>query len=81
MLIRRTALVTLNIFYYRPDYQHLIQEFIWSTSDFVPELQRTQQFLQHWHKNIDAVIKEVLLGVAGERARRLEAVDAVFKLN
>lgn len=81
MLIRRTALVTLNIFYYRPDYQNLIQEFTWSTSDVVPELQRTQKFLQHWHQNIDAVIKEILLGMAGEKARKLEAVDAVFKLN
>jgi uncharacterized protein Usg len=81
MLIRRPALVTINIVYYRPDYQSLIQEFIWSTLDHVPELHRTQKFLHHWHHNIDAVIKEILLAVAGDTPRRVRNVDEVFTLN
>lgn len=81
MLIRRTTIVTLDIFYYRPDYQHLIQEFVWTLDDYVPELQRTQAFLQFWKQNIDAVIKEILLGVSGETPRKLEAVDHLFRLN
>jgi uncharacterized protein Usg len=81
MLIRRTTIVTLDIFYYRPDYQNLIQEFVWSLDDYVPELQRTHKFLKFWQQNIDAVIKEILLGVSGATPRKLEAVDHLFRLN
>ena len=81
MLIRQASVVTLNVYYYRPDYTSLIQEFVWSTNDFVPELLRTQAFLSHWHKNIDAVIKEIALGISGQNKRKIEAVDHLFRLN
>lgn len=54
-------IVTVNIFYYMPDYQSIIQEFIWQTMDQVPQYYRVHQFLNFWHKNIDAVIKEILV--------------------
>ncbi len=81
MLIRRPSIVTINVFYYLPDYTHIIQEFVWSTNDFVPELMRTHAFLSHWHKNIDAVVKEILVGIAGETQRKIESVDHLFRLN
>jgi uncharacterized protein Usg len=49
--------------------------------DYVPELQRTHKFLKFWQQNIDAVIKEILLGVSGATPRKLEAVDHLFRLN
>jgi uncharacterized protein Usg len=54
---------------------------VWSLDDYVPELQRTHKFLKFWQQNIDAVIKEILLGVSGATPRKLEAVDHLFRLN
>ena len=42
-----------------PDYTHILQEFIWQTSDFRPEYPRVHKFLNYWHDNIEAVISEV----------------------
>lgn len=63
MWTARKHIVTLNVIYYMPDYEHLLQEFIWTCEDSLPELKRTHGFLLHWKQNIDAVIKEVLMGV------------------
>jgi uncharacterized protein Usg len=81
MLIRSRQLVTIDIFYYRPDYTNLIQEFIWQTEDLVPDLSRTHRFLNYWHQNIDAVVQEVLLSVNDKRIASYRSVDAFLKLN
>ena len=52
-------IVTVDVLYYMPDFNDIVQEFIWQTPDITPELPRVHKFLNHWHKNIDAVIKEV----------------------
>jgi uncharacterized protein Usg len=54
-------LTLLKIDYYIPDYQHIIQEFVWELIDIPPEFPRVMLFLDHWHKHIEAVIKEVYL--------------------
>ena len=58
MFIRK-RLVTLNILYWMPDYNNILQQFIWQTKDIVPEYPRVHKFLNFWHKEIDAVIAEV----------------------
>jgi uncharacterized protein Usg len=55
----RKNLVTVDIFYYVPDYSSLIQEFVWQTEDLVPELPRVHRFLNYWKDEVEAVIKEV----------------------
>ena len=42
-----------------PDYNHILQEFIWQTADVRPEYPRVHRFLNYWHDNIEAVIAEV----------------------
>ena len=42
-----------------PDYKHILQQFIWQTSDVRPEYPRVHRFLNYWHDNIEAVISEV----------------------
>ena len=51
--------MTLNVLYWMPDYTHILQEFIWQTSDVRPEYPRVHRFLNYWHDNIEAVISEV----------------------
>ena len=57
MIIKK--LVTLNILYWMPDYNNILQQFIWQTKDIVPEYPRVHRFLNFWYKEIDAVIAEV----------------------
>lgn len=57
----RKNLVTIDIFYYIPDYDNIVQEFVWQTEDVVPEFPRVHRFLNFWKKDIDAVIQEVIL--------------------
>ncbi len=59
MIIVKKTIVTLNIFYWMPDYEHILQQFIWQTADVRPEYPRVQRFLNYWHNNIEAVIEEI----------------------
>ncbi len=53
-------LVTLGVIYYRPDHRLLLNELYWQTDDWVPELPRVHSFLNFWHREIDAVIADVI---------------------
>ena len=59
MILIKNTIVTLNVLYWMPDYTHILQEFIWQTSDVRPEYPRVHRFLNYWHDNIEAVISEV----------------------
>jgi len=59
MILVRNTIVTLNVLYWMPDYNHVLQEFIWQTSDIRPEYPRVYKFLNYWHDNIEAVISEI----------------------
>ena len=69
MIIKST--VTTQIFYYRPDYVWLIQEFVWQCRDIVPELPKVHEFLNFWHDEIDATINQINIAyVSKERSYR-----------
>ena len=57
MIVREPVLI--RIYYYLPDYSSLVQEFMWSTMDIIPEYPRINKFLQYWHDNIDAAIASI----------------------
>ena len=59
MIIVKKTIVTVNVLYWMPDYNHILQEFIWQTADVRPEYPRVHRFLTYWHNNIEAVISEV----------------------
>jgi len=59
MILIKNTIVTLNILYWMPDYEHILQQFIWQTSDVRPEYPRVHRFLNYWHDNIEGVISEV----------------------
>ena len=60
-LIKRRTLVTLNIFYWMPDYENILQQLIWQTMDVKPKYPRVHKFLDHWHNNIDAKLSEIII--------------------
>ena len=55
------TLITLNVFYWMPDYENILQQFIWQTMDVKPKYPRVHIFLDYWYKNIDAVVSEVVI--------------------
>ena len=59
MILIKNTIVTVNVFYWMPDYHHILQEFIWQTYDVTPEYPRVHNFLNYWHDNIEAVIEEI----------------------
>jgi Usg protein, probable subunit of phosphoribosylanthranilate isomerase len=63
-LINNKVFVMVNIFYWLPDYDDIIQEFIWQTKDTQPTYPRVNKFLFYWKNNVDAVINEVVLSTS-----------------
>ena len=63
-LVNNKVLVMVNIFYWMPDYEDIIQEFIWQTKDVQPTYPRVNEFLFYWKNNIDAIINEVVLSTS-----------------
>ena len=59
IIIKRKILVTLNVYYWMPDYENILQQFIWQTMDVKPKYPRIHKFLDHWHNNIDAIVSEI----------------------
>ena len=58
-IIKRKILVTLNVYYWLPDYQNILQQFVWQTLDTKPKYPRVHKFVNYWHNNIDAIVNEV----------------------
>ena len=81
MIFRSKQLVTVDIFYFMPGYQNLIQEFVWQTEDIVPEMYRTHKFLDYWHHNIDAIVQEVMIMTNDKKIGSYRSVDHFLKLN
>lgn len=61
MFIDGERLTTVQILYYLPDYENLVQEFIWQTLDLKPTFPRVNRFVTYWHENIEARIKEIIV--------------------
>lgn len=61
LLINKFCIATVQIYYYRPDYKNIIQEFVWQTEDIKPKFPRINQFLLYWKENITAPIESIEL--------------------
>ncbi|WP_300381499.1 aspartate-semialdehyde dehydrogenase [Henriciella sp.] len=53
------GLLTAEIIYYRPDFPKLLQSFVWQTVDRAPKFPRLAGFLDHWRREIEAVIHSI----------------------
>lgn len=59
LLLPRLLTVTLAVSYYRLDYPSILQDFVWQLDDRTPDFPRVHKFLDHWRREIEAVIAEV----------------------
>ena len=55
----KKELITVQVYYWMPDYNNILQQFLWQTLDISPHFYTVHRFLNFWHKNIDAIIQEV----------------------
>jgi uncharacterized protein Usg len=53
--------VSVNVIYYLPDHQNLLNEFIWTTLDLKPKYPRVKRFLDFWEAEIEGKIKQVII--------------------
>ena len=55
----KNDLTTVKVIYYLPDYNHILQEFIFQQYDIRPDYPKLDKFLRFWKKNIEARIHRV----------------------
>ncbi len=62
--IRGGGLLTAEILYWRPDFPSLLQSFAFQSVDRAPEFPRLHAFLDHWRREIEAVIHSIRIAHA-----------------
>jgi len=80
--LKGARLLTAEVLYYMPDHPKLLQTFMWQLVDEAPKYPRLEQFLDHWRREIEAVIHSVRVA-HGELLAPAEWRNAsgVFRLN
>ncbi len=58
-------LTTAKILYHMPDYQELLQEFIWQEYDIAPKFPELHKFLDFWTREIDGKLHSVYVASKG----------------
>lgn len=70
-LTKQFRLTTIQVIYRLPDYQSILQEFLWQTLDHPPKYPRMQRFLNYWIEYIEAPIHSV----------RIENIEVISPAN
>ena len=52
-------LTTAQILYHLPDYEEILQEFIWQDYDLAPKFPQLRNFLDFWTREIDGKLHSV----------------------
>ena len=55
-------LTTAKIIYHLPDYEELLQEFIWQEYDLAPKFPYLTKFLKFWESELDGKLHSVYVG-------------------
>lgn len=75
MISRGYVPVTVAVLYYMPDHRSILNEFVWQTLDLRPRYPRVESFLDHWRREIEAVIAEVRISEADKLIRGWRGVS------
>lgn len=80
--LQGSGMLTTEILYYMPDHRSLLQSFVWQTLDVAPRFPRLQQFLDHWRREVDAIIHSIRIAHADWAGpATFRAVDGQWVLN
>lgn len=61
-------LTTVNVLYFLPEYDSILQQFIWQTLDIPPRYPRVEKFVDYWEREIDAIIQDIIVSVDLEKS-------------
>ncbi|MEO0465554.1 MAG: hypothetical protein AAF216_03350 [Pseudomonadota bacterium] len=76
------GLLTTEILFHLPDHPGLLQSFVWQTMDTAPRFPRLAEFLDHWRREIEAMIHSIRIAHAdGVGPPEWRAIDREFSLN
>lgn len=79
--LRGYRLTTAEVLYHMPDHPGLLQTFLWQTYDLAPRFPRLSGFLDHWRREIEAVIHSVRVAHADlVQPAHWRHADGVFRL-
>lgn len=76
------SLTTAEILYHLPDYQELLQSYIWQDYDLAPKFPKLKKFLDFWSTNLDGPLHTIR--VAHRRLinpAEFSYVDGEFRLH
>ena len=59
IIIKKRTIASVQVIYYLPDYENILNEFIWQTEDISPEFPRIDKFIKYWDKNIEGPIDSI----------------------
>jgi uncharacterized protein Usg len=80
--LKGASLLTADILYYRPDAPRLLQSFLWQTLDTAPEFPRLERFLDHWRREIHAMIHSIRVAHSDWIGpAEVRAVDGILRLH
>ena len=77
--IEKWELTTIQALYWMPDYEHILNLFMFQDDDCPPEYPRMQRFVKYWEENIEARIKEIQIGSVNQT--NIRKVDKYFYIN
>ena len=76
------GLLTTEILYFLPDHKSVLQSFVWQTIDAAPVFPRLHHFLDHWRRDIEAVIHSIRVAHSDWIGpAELRAIDGRWVLN
>ena len=65
LMLNNYRLTTAEILYHLPDYEDLLQTFLWQELDRVPDFPRLSQFLEFWQRELDGRLHSVRVAHVG----------------
>jgi len=76
------GLTTAHSLYRRPDYQWLLQSYVWQNYDLFPEFPELQRFLMFWQEKLDGPLHSVRVAHRKLiKPAELKAIEGEFRLH
>ncbi len=80
--VLRYGLTTAEILYRRPDFQSILQTYVWQDYDLWPKFPALKDFLSFWEKSLEGPLFSVTVTHSKLiKPAELRAVDGVFRLH
>ena len=59
LMLKGYGLTTAEIYYRMPDFQHVLNTFIWQEYDLAPDYPKLFEFIEFWQREVDGPLHSV----------------------